>query len=247
MAAGEVLALRFRGASVRVPILAETKEWMAVDKPAGWMLAPPDWRATRRNLWAALEEGVAAGAWWARSRGLRMLRPVHRLDAETTGVLLLAKTVPALQHFSRAFARGEMKKIYLAVVEARTPAEEWVERAPLSDRLDREGRIRVDQRHGKPAETSFRLLARRPGCGVVQASPRTGRTHQIRVHLAHAGCPIVGDVLYGGPPSPSRHWPLGLRAVALRGEGIEARAPAGDFLTTFGWQEEELPGVGQKS
>lgn len=233
-----VLVLRFRGASVKVSVLAETREWMAVDKPAGWMLAPPDWRATRRNLWAALEEGVAAGAWWARARGLRMLRPVHRLDAETTGVLLLAKTLPALQRFSRAFATGAMEKTYLAVVEARTPAEAWVERAPLADRPDREGRIRVDRRHGKPAETSFQLRARRPGCGLVVACPRTGRTHQIRVHLAEAGCPIVGDGLYGGSPSPARGWPLALRAVSLEGEGVSAYARPEEFLAAFGWQEE---------
>jgi len=228
------LPLRFRGASVRVPVLYEDREVMVVDKPAGWMLAPPDWQATRRNLWAALEEGVAAGAWWARSRGLRLLRPVHRLDAETTGVLLLAKAQPALQHFSKLFASGGMEKTYLAVCAAKPFRESWAERAPLADRLDREGRIRVDERHGRPAETAFRLRARRPGRSLIEARPRTGRTHQIRVHLAREDCPILGDVLYGGEASPAPAWPLALRAVRLAGGGLEAWAEEGPFLQAFG-------------
>jgi RluA family pseudouridine synthase len=234
MSVEPVLPLRFRGVSVRVPVLFEDREVMVVDKPAGWMLAPPDWNSTRRNLWAALEEGVAQGAWWARARGLRMLRPVHRLDAETTGVLLLAKQVSALSHYSKLFATGRMEKTYLAVVAERPSRESWTVRVALADRLDREGRIRVDERHGREAETAFRLVERRGGRSLIEARPRTGRTHQIRVHLAMEGYPILGDVLYGGAPSPASAWPLALRAVRLSGGGLEAWAEDGPFLRAFG-------------
>lgn len=229
-----VLSLRHRGASLRLPILHEDRDVLAVDKPPGWMLAPADWKSTRRNLWAALEEGVSAGAWWARSRGLRLLRPVHRLDTETSGILLLAKHEPAVRHFSRLFATGGMAKTYLAVVTERPHREEWTCRAPLADRLDRAGRIQIDARHGRPAETVFRVLGRTAGRSLLEARPLTGRTHQIRVHLAEAGCPILGDAVYGGAPSPARDWPLALRAVALEWAEGRVAAPAEAFLRGFG-------------
>lgn len=215
-------------------MLYEDREVLAVDKPPGWMLAPPDWRATRRNLWAALEDGVAAGAWWAKSRGLRLLRPVHRLDTDTSGVLLLGKSLPAIQYFSRLFATGAIRKTYLTVTAARPIQESWTCRVPLADRLDRDGRIRPDPRHGKPSETAFTLLHRQHGRSLIEARPLTGRTHQIRVHLSQEDCPIIGDTLYGGERSPAPAWPLALRAVELQWDRATVSAPRDHFLHAFG-------------
>lgn len=220
-----------------MPVLFEDRDVLAIDKPAGWMLAPADWKSTRRNLLAALQEGVDAGAWWAKSRGLRFLRPVHRLDTETTGVLLLAKSPPALEFFSKLFAQRRMHKTYWALSRGRPDREEWSVQLALSERPDREGRIRPDPRHGRDAETTFRLRERVPGLGWMECHPLTGRTHQIRVHLAESGCPILGDTLYGGGPSPSPKWPLALRAMELRWEdrGRERliRADGVEFLQAF--------------
>lgn len=104
----------------RIPILYEDRSVLAIDKPPGWMLAPTSWDRTERNLQRALESSVAAGDFWARSRNLKYSRFVHRLDAETSGVLLLAKSVGTLKAFQRLFETRRMKKVYLAVVQGST-------------------------------------------------------------------------------------------------------------------------------
>src|SRR5512146_1142196 len=91
------------GDGTRIRILYEDRSVLAIDKPPGWMLAPSSWDRTGRNLQRALESGVAARDFWARSRNLRYLRFVHRLDAETSGVLLLAKSVGALKAYQQMF------------------------------------------------------------------------------------------------------------------------------------------------
>src|SRR3981081_814023 len=86
-----------------IPILYEDRSVLAVDKPAGWLLAPDSWDQTGRNLQLALQSSLNAGGFWARSRNLKYLRFIHRLDAETSGVLLLAKSPGALSAYSGLF------------------------------------------------------------------------------------------------------------------------------------------------
>lgn len=195
----------------RIPILHEDRSALAVDKPPGWMLVPFTWQKTDRNLQAAIQSSIGAGAFWARSRQVRFLRYVHRLDAETSGVLLFGKSPGAVRSLGDMFESRLMEKRYLAVVLDRPRSAEWVCRL----RVDRDpaqiGRMRVVKAGGKDAETSFRVLATCGDRTVVEARPVTGRTHQIRVHLSAEGFPIMGDSLYGGAAG----WPLGLRAVGL--------------------------------
>src|SRR5215813_8747753 len=106
----------------RLPILYEDRSVLAIDKPRGWMLVPFSWQRTNRNLQAALTSSIAAGDFWARVRGLRFLRHIHRLDAETTGILLLAKSKGALATYGELFESRKMEKVYLAVVEGVPPA-----------------------------------------------------------------------------------------------------------------------------
>jgi len=231
------------GDGTRLPVLYEDRAALAVDRPAGWLLVPAHWRQTRRNLQAALESAIAGGAHWARVRQLRFLRYVHRLDAETSGVLLLARSPGALHALSRLFAEQAVEKRYLAVV-AGTPAEQvWTCRLPLVPPSGPGGRARVETRAGRPAETDFAVLAalRHPQWGplaLVEARPRTGRTHQIRVHLAAAGLPVLGDALYGGPPCAAG---LGLRAVGLAYRDpftkreVRVTAPGKEFARRFGF------------
>ncbi len=241
------------GDGTRLPVLYEDRAALAVDKPAGWLLVPTQWRQTRRNLQAALESAIAGGAHWARVRQLRFLRYVHRLDAETSGVLLLARSPGALHALSRLFATQAVEKRYLAVV-AGTPAEPvWTCRLPLVTPAGPGGRTRVDARAGRPAETHFAVLAtlRHPQWGplaLVEARPRTGRTHQIRVHLAAAGLPVLGDTLYGGPPGAAG---LGLRAVGLAYRDpftkreVRITAPGREFARRFGFAAfAETPAAG---
>lgn len=171
---------------------------MAIDKPAGWMLGPDDGDHVDRSLHRALVDSIEAGDWWARSRNLKFLRFVHRLDAPTTGVLLFSKSQGAMPALSRVFAERTVKKAYLAVTDGVPRLGEWVCQEPLGPDPAEHGKHRVDHGpEGKPAETGFRVLGAREGRALVLALPITGRTHQIRLHLAHAGCPVAGDILYG--------------------------------------------------
>jgi RluA family pseudouridine synthase len=245
----------------KIAILYEDRSVIAIDKPRDWMLVPFSWQKTDRNLQAALVSSIAAGDFWARSRGLRFLRFVHRLDAETTGVLLLAKSQGAVASFGELFESREMEKTYLAVVDGIPKHTQWTCRLKIGPDASQRGRMRVDARHGKDAETDFRLLQAREKTALLEARPLTGRTHQIRVHLAASGHSVVGDELYGSSHvtnevSPNRnrrrgtdtaiHPRLGLRAIALAyadpftRRRVEIRAPIEPFVREYGF---ELPKI----
>lgn len=245
----------------RIPILYEDRTLIAIDKPAGWMLVPVSWQKTNRNLQAALLSSIEAGDFWARSRHIKFLKYIHRLDAETTGILLLGKSRGALATFEDMFEGRKMEKVYLAITSVEPRGPSWTCRLSLAPDPREIGRMVADKL-GKAAETEFRVLASANGLYLVEARPYTGRTHQIRVHMAQSGCPIVGDELYGQPPIPkpreqsgqrapglrqsrklecSPVFPMGLRAVRLSYQDpftrrrVEIRAPLEEYLAAFGF------------
>lgn len=233
----------------RIPILYEDRAAIALDKPPGWMLVPVNWQSTGHNLQAALLSSIEAGFFWARSRNLRFLRYVHRLDAETSGVLLFARSPGALEALSGLFESRVVDKLYLAVVRGVPRAAEWTCDLRLAPDPRSHGRVIVDRRQGKEALTHFqRLQTLNLGPGrditLVEARPHTGRTHQIRVHLAATGCPVLGDELYGGGERdrPPRAFPLGLRSVELAYRDpftrrpVRIEAPRDAFLRAFGFK-----------
>src|SRR5580692_9616306 len=98
-----------------IPILYEDRAVIAIDKPRGWMLVPHSWQKTSFNLQAAIASSIAGRDFWARSRSLKFLRHVHRLDADTSGILLFAKSPRGVETFSDLFEGRKMEKTYLAV------------------------------------------------------------------------------------------------------------------------------------
>lgn len=230
-----------------IPILFEDRSVIAIDKPAGWMLVPHSWQRTGWNLQAAIESSIVGGDFWARSRNLKFLRYIHRLDADTSGVLLFGKSFGAVETFAELFEERRMEKCYLAIIHGRPRDAEWSCRLAIGPDPQEIGRMRVDEREGKDCETHFRVVRSKGDYTLVEAHPVTGRQHQIRVHLDSAGHGIYGDPLYGrsATEAPYTRPPMALRSVELAYRDPFTRRPVRILATTdqwldrYGWSQAE--------
>lgn len=172
-----------------IPVLLSDEAVLAVDKPSGMLSIPDRWDPDAPDALASLKRD------WGR------LFVVHRLDKDTSGVLLFARTEEAHRALSAAFESRSVSKVYRALVRGLPSWEEERCELPLRPDGDRLHRTIVDAHKGKPSATAFTVLARY-GSGLsavalVEARPETGRTHQVRVHLAALGFPCLCDPLYG--------------------------------------------------
>ena len=209
-------------APLSLPVLYEDTELTAVNKP-------PDMPA-HPSLGHKLDTVANALAYRYGDKPY-VFRPVNRLDRDTSGVMLTANSKLAAYRMARLMQTGQIRKTYVAVLHGHLPAKEGVVNAPIR-RMAESIIIREtcppDALGAHAAETRYRVLAETESYTVVAAYPITGRTHQIRVHFTHLGCPLVGDDLYGrASPHIARH---ALHAVCTSfphpttGEGVVLRA-----------------------
>ncbi|MCU0927643.1 MAG: RluA family pseudouridine synthase [Burkholderiaceae bacterium] len=194
-------ARAFRAQAVPLTIVFEDEHLLVLDKAPGQVVhpAPGNWGGTLLNGLLAHHAGAAA---------LPRAGIVHRLDKDTSGLMVVAKTLVAMTALVRALAARGVRREYQAIAHGDVGAAPFTVEAPIG----RDPRVRVRMAvvaGGKPARTDVLPVARAEGFSALWCRLHTGRTHQIRVHLAHRGHPLVGDALYGGRPA------LGLLRQAL--------------------------------
>lgn len=178
-------------------------------------VAPPDWLRARllhvgpevlvldkpAGLAVSARRGASLEAWLPSLRmgKRRDPQPAHRLDADTSGCLVLGRTAPMLAALNALFAARRVGKTYWAVVGGRIAGEEGVVAAPLRKVSTAAGGWRMEVHpEGDAARTAWRVIGRSAVGTLLELKPETGRTHQLRVHCAHLGAPILGDAMYGG-------------------------------------------------
>ncbi len=217
--------LAHRGEDIPLDTVHEDDALLVVNKPAGLVVHPGsgNWRGTLLNALLhrapALADVPRAGI-------------VHRLDKDTSGLLVVAKTLAAQAHLVRQLQARSVKREYLAVVHGR-PSHDGKVEAPIGRHPVNRTRMAVSAR-GRPAETHFQVLERYANAALLRCRLETGRTHQIRVHLGSLGHPLVGDPTYG-----RRHSGIPFPRQALHAERLALVHPV--TRETVSWQVDPPP------
>ncbi len=197
-----------------IPVIYEDEWLIAVNKPAGLLSVPGRYRDRQDSVLSRLRHQLADGM---------ALVSVHRLDQETSGILLLARDRQTHRQLSQQFQQRQVHKVYEAILAGAVTVEQGVIDLPLWGDPENRPEQKVDWQHGKPSLTHFQVMAREGDYTRVEFTPLTGRTHQLRVHAADArglGVTILGDRLYGCCAVTSR---LHLHARELRFEHPQLR------------------------
>ncbi|MDO8602368.1 MAG: RluA family pseudouridine synthase [Candidatus Omnitrophota bacterium] len=233
-----------RAEKLPLDIIYEDKDILVVSKPAGMVVHPAcgNYSGTLVNALLnykgfltdfnepralSLEPG-------ARNDYQRILRPgiVHRLDKDTSGVMLVAKTGIALRKLSSQLKHRTVTKKYIAIVRGIVDLDEGIIDLPVNHDKKNRMKMVVDRDHGKEAVTHYKVISRNKenNFTALEVTPKTGRTHQIRIHFAHIGHPILGDTLYNGPVVP------GLSRQALHAKSISFVHPSKNKVVEFSAQ-----------
>ena len=199
-----------------IQILYRDDALLVVNKPAGLSTLPDGYNPTLPHV-KSLLEGRSGRLW-----------TVHRLDKDTSGVLVFARSADVHRSLNTQFERHQVAKLYHALVQGSPAWQELTIDLPLRSNGDRHHRTVVDQLTGKPAITHFKVLERLGEACLLEAVPETGRTHQIRAHLSSQGLSILGDKLYarrmaGFPSELGSHSSEGILSL-LEGMALHARS-----------------------
>jgi 23S rRNA pseudouridine1911/1915/1917 synthase len=212
---------------IPLDILYEDSQVIVIDKPRGMVVHPA----------AGNYEGTMVNALLEHCEDLSgingVMRPgiVHRIDKDTSGVLMVAKTDRAHLSLARQIKDRAVTRRYIALVHGNIREESGIINAPIGRHPTDRKKMAVEVRNGKEAITHFKVLERFPGYTLVEARLKTGRTHQIRVHMAYIGHPVVGDPKYG-PRTPH---------FELHGQFLHARVLGFDHPTTGEYMEFSAP------
>jgi len=201
----------FVAEALPLQIVFEDEHLLVVDKAPGMVVHPAagNWSGTLLNALLAHHRGAAS---------LPRAGIVHRLDKDTSGLMVVAKTLASATALVRAIAAREVHREYRAIAHGRVVADEFSVDAPIG--RDPQSRVRMAVlASGKPARTDVQVLARGDVTSVLRCVLHSGRTHQIRVHLASRGHPLVADAVYGGRPA------LGMQRQALHAARLEFAHP----------------------
>lgn len=205
-------------------VLYEDDHILMVDKPAGMLIHPSHSCNT-----GTLANAVAG--YYVRTGQASAFHPVTRLDRDTYGVVLLGKNSHAHALLSDLHSRGALEKVYEAAVFGCPGEPEGIIDAPIA-RRPLPSLLRYANQDGKPSQTKYQVLERRDGFSILRLWPLTGRTHQLRVHCVHIGCPILGDPQYGTEASQALSQSMGFAYQRLCAKRITFTHPmTGEAIT----------------
>ena len=202
-------------ASAELPVLYEDDDVIVVNKPSGLLTHAKGGLSTEPTVAEIIRPKTSFASDTDRP-GI-----VHRLDRDTSGILIIAKTADAAAHLQRQFAQRTTKKTYLAVTDGVPKLAAAKIDLPIGRNPSAPSTFRVDP-NGKPAQTTYRVLTVTKNQALIELKPTTGRTHQLRVHMAHLNTPILGDRVYG-KPNASR--------LMLHAHTLEITLPSGERKT----------------
>ena len=201
--------------SAELPVLYEDDDVMVVNKPSGLLTHAKGGLSTEPTVAEIIRPKTSFAS------GTDRPGIVHRLDRDTSGILIIAKNPEAAVHLQRQFAQRTTKKTYLAVTDGVPKLAAAKIDLPIGRNPSAPSTFRVDP-NGKPAQTTYRVLAATDNQALIELKPTTGRTHQLRVHMAHLNTPILGDRVYG-KPNASR--------LMLHAHKLEITLPSGERKT----------------
>jgi RluA family pseudouridine synthase len=205
---------------IKALVIRIDHDFLVVNKPAGLLTLPDGYDPQLPHLRSVLEPHF--GRLWT----------VHRLDRETSGVILFARNPEAHRALNTQFERHQIVKVYHALIAGNPPWDEQIINLPLRSNVGHRHRSVVDHKRGKPSITHLRVLERWRGYALIEATPKTGRTHQIRSHLASLNLPILVDPLYGdGQP---------LLLSAFKGNYRKGKRPERPLLSRLGLHARSL-------